>query len=488
VLRNARRSAGCAGAVLLALAGACGRVPTGPPILRIGLTGDYPPFSDAPDGTFVGLDVDVARRFAHDAGRQLELVRVAWPALAAGLVANRFDLAMGGVTLRPERAVVGRFTRPMLDTAALVLARRGVGRTVRALDRPAVRLAVHGGGHLERVARRLFPRATLIVTTDNAALAGLVRDGTADALLTDDIEADVLAPLLPDVVRVGPLTHDRKAYLGRDPRLVGELDAWLRAREADGTLAALRTRWLGAAHATPRTTFDSDLDALLAAIDLRLALMPAVAAAKEARGLPITDPSQEARVLAGACADARAYGVDAGTIETLFRAQMAAARAVQRRARTTRPRPHEPLEALDLARDLRPALAALSTTIVARAADVAADPARLGAVAAGPLVARLDAAVSATDRAAIARAVLALRRASGVGACDVRGGVGHRVARDARAGEEPGQAGDESRLPHGLGEMGGEGRRLGRPHAAPEGRSQDAGRVDVQRLVPDRPR
>src|SRR5207244_3313082 len=82
---------------------------------------------------------------------------------------------------------------------------------------------------------------------------------------------------------------------GRDPALVAELDAWLRAREADGTLAALRARWLGAERARARSAFASDLDALLALVDLRLAFMPAVAAAKRKTGRPVEDPGQEAR-------------------------------------------------------------------------------------------------------------------------------------------------------------------------------------------------
>jgi cyclohexadienyl dehydratase len=130
-------------------------------------------------------------------------------------------------------------------------------------------------------------------------------------------------------VRIGPLTRDRKAYLTRDAALAGELDAWLRAREADGTLAALRARWLGAERAAPRTASASDLDALLALVDLRLALMPAVAAAKEAARRPILDAAQEARVLAAIETGARERASAPAAAAALFRAQLMAAREVQ---------------------------------------------------------------------------------------------------------------------------------------------------------------
>src|SRR5207247_376825 len=81
---------------------------------------------------------------------------------------------------------------------------------------------------------------------------------------------------------------------GRDPALVAELDAWLRAREADGTLAALRARWLGPERARARSAFASDLDALVALVDLPLAFIPAVPAAKAKTGRSAHAVGQEA--------------------------------------------------------------------------------------------------------------------------------------------------------------------------------------------------
>jgi cyclohexadienyl dehydratase len=322
-----------------------------------------------------------------------------WPGIVADLEAGRFDVAVGGVTVRPERAVVGEFTRPVARAGAVVLVRPGTA----AVETPGFRLAVNASGHLERVARRLFPDATLVTTTDNRALAALVRSGAADGVLTDEVEAETLA--LPDAVRRGPYTRDAKAYLGSDPTLVADLDAWLRAREADGTLAALRGRWLGAARADRRDAFESDLDALLAAIDLRLGFMPAVAAAKRDAGRPVDDPAQEARVLAATRDWARGAGVDADSVATLFRALIDAAKRCQQ-AFLARP---WPVDRLDLEREARPALARVSREIVARAA----------AAARAPDLARRDPAdvargldpslVDAEGSVAIARTVVALR-------------------------------------------------------------------------------
>jgi cyclohexadienyl dehydratase len=394
-------------AALLVVAACVRTRPALPPPLRVGTTGDYPPFSIERDGAFSGLDLDVALRFAAQSGRRLEIVRVRWPELTRGLATGRFDLAVGGVTMRPERAVVGTFSRPIARTGAMVLARRWPDGTAPDLERPGVRLAVNAGGHLERVAGRLFPQAVLVRTTDNRSLPGLLSGGAADAILTDDVEADVFAAELPDAVRVGPLTRDRKAFLGRDPALVARLDGWLRAREADGTLAVLRARWLGPSRAGPQSLLAADLEALLALIDLRLSFMPAVAAAKQRAGRPIPDPTQEARVMEGARKSALDHGLPADAADPLFAALVGAAREVQE-AFVERP---WTIEVLDLEREARPAIARLSDPIVACAAEIVRDPAP-AALDRAEIAAALDGSLApAHARRAIARAVAGLRPA-----------------------------------------------------------------------------
>lgn len=333
-------------------------------------------------------------RFARDTGRSVTLVPFRWPDLLADLRAGRFDVAVGGITMRPERAIRGTFTRPVVRAGAVVLAPPGLA----TLDAPEVRLAVNGGGHLERLAHRLFPAATLVTTTDNRLV-----DLRADAILTDEIEADRLTRERPALARRGPYTRDAKAYLAADPALARELDGWLRAREGDGTLAALRARWLGGARAARRSAADSDVDALLALIDLRLAFMPAVAAAKRAAGRLIDDPAQEARVLAAVRDWAGPAGLAPEPVEMLFRELIRAARAVQERF----VRAPWPVDGLDLETEARPALARVSQEIVQRAAAVAKEDVALDESA---IAAQLDPSWSdAPTRTAIARAIVALR-------------------------------------------------------------------------------
>ncbi len=398
-------------ATLVAWLTACTPPRPAPEVLRVGSSGDYAPFSVHDETGWDGFDVHVARSFAKDTGRRLELVEFRWPALELDLAANRFDVAMSGVTMRPWRARVGTFTRPIARVGAMVLMRPGIATTLAELDVAGRRIGVNAGGYLERVARRLFRRAEIVPFGDNRQLAGQLRAGAVDGLVSDELELPHFRRVAPDAAALGPLTNDRKAYLARDPALAEELDAWLRAREIDGSMAAFRARMLGPQWGSRHTAVASDLDALLALIELRLAFMPSVALAKEQLGLPTEDAAQEAQVLAGARERATLLGVAPELVATLFDAMLRAARHVQDayRAMPTNERPV--VEAMDLEQDARPTLAGISRTIVARAADVArgqsVSPRPTAAVIADALDSTL---ASGDDRMAIAEAVVALLR------------------------------------------------------------------------------
>jgi cyclohexadienyl dehydratase len=178
--------------------------------------------------------------------------------------------------------------------------------------------------------------------------------------VTDTAEAPAWEGDAGDVVRLGPFTRDRKAFLVRADadELAADLDGWILERERDGTLARLRREHLGASGqplATP-------LSALLAAVDERLSLMPIVAVVKRSAGVPLEVPEREEIVLdrATTSALAAAHRADVRApssldIRSFFRVQMEAAKQVQRKAvQDAAYAPDSPLPDLD--RDLRPAL------------------------------------------------------------------------------------------------------------------------------------
>lgn len=345
-------------------------------ILRIGTSGDYPPFSVTdPAGGLAGFDVEVARAFADAEGSRLELVRFRWPQLAGRLAEGAFAVAMSGITVRPERLLEGEMTAAVAVSRALLVApaveppprqkRRGQAEppppgpvqssvSLAAAGQPGTRIGVNAGGHLERLGRSRFPAADWKTVGDNRDLAGLLRSRAVRALVTDDLELPVIeAALGQRLAVVAELSRDRKAYWTAPGRstLRGSLDGWLRQRESDGSLAYLREHLLGpdAGHTGPASAGPagqgrpdeaggadgSGLSIASPAVrvaDLagrRLMLMPLVAAAKRAAGLPIRDVKREGAVLSLARERAEEAGLEPESSVELANAQIEAACRVQ---------------------------------------------------------------------------------------------------------------------------------------------------------------
>lgn len=336
--------------------------------LRVGVSGDYQPFSVCSEQLTDcrGFDIDVAKRVAIDLGVRLELVRFRWPELRADLVNGKFDVAMSGVTLRPERILTATFTRPYTVAQAVVLVvDRERFSSLAAVDQAGVRVAVNAGGHLEQVARAHFHTATVQPTAKNLSLPDLVVSKQAEALVTDSLEAPHFLAAHPTLSALPGFGRDRKVYLLRraDTGLREWLDTWLVAREEDGFLQTLRTHWCGGeTHATP-----PPLSALFAYLDLRLALMPAVADYKRRFNMPVTDEQQEQAVLKQVATQAREAKLDEQGVQRLFRVQIELAKQVQRAFLRDQPgRLVFPAwaQGLDLTSDIRPALLELGARIV----------------------------------------------------------------------------------------------------------------------------
>ncbi len=294
---------------------------------------------------------------------QLAIVRFRWPELRRDLEADKFDVAMSGVTMRPERLLFATFTHPYAVAGAVVLvADHTRFPSTMAVNQSGVRLAVNAGGHLEQVARIRFSSSTILTTLNNTELPTLVANHQADALLTDSFEAPHFLAKHGNLSALFPFGRDRKAYLVRRPDRAWRdwLNRWLVDRETDGFLAALRQRWLGQATPAPM----SSLTALFALLDLRLELMPAVAEYKRRSALPIEDLKQEAAVVAHVGTIAKEQGKNPEIVQDLFRTQIELAKQVQRFVLNDPGRIPKWAQEFDLASDLRPVLTDLGDQIL----------------------------------------------------------------------------------------------------------------------------
>ena len=297
--------------------------------LRVGTTGDYRPFTYriGTGNSFVGLDIALAVDLAKAMGVKLQLVPTTWTTMMPDFADNRFDIAMGGVSVSLERQKKAFFSIPYLRDGKTPIVRCEDApkyQTLAEIDQAEVRLIVNPGGTNERFDRAHAPHAKLIVNPDNLTIFDRLAAGEADVMITDAIEARLQAKLHPKLCAVhpdAPFDFSEKAVLlPRDLELKAFVDQFLHQAIESGTFARMNEQWL---------SYPWGLEPLRHLIDERLLLAPDVARYKWNHHLGIEDVARENEVIAKLGHEASDLGVPQTWAENFFRAQIQASKTAQ---------------------------------------------------------------------------------------------------------------------------------------------------------------
>ena len=217
-------------------------------ILRVGYTGDYPPFSSANvSAEPSGIDMDMARDLALALSARIHWIPSTWPTLMQDLQQSRFDIAMSGISINLDRGRTAFFSSAYHSGGKTPVIRcTDVERynSMAKIDLPGTRVIVNPGGTNARFAQQHLQQAQIQLHEDNRSIFTEIVQGRADVMITDQIEVQLQSTLKPTLCAAMPdvvLTFSEKAYLMPQDIVWKEyVNTWLAQRKGDGTLAAIK--------------------------------------------------------------------------------------------------------------------------------------------------------------------------------------------------------------------------------------------------------
>lgn len=220
--------------------------------LRVCMAGDYMPFAHVnTEGTWEGIDVDLARSLGDTLRVPVHFVRSSWAGLTNDFL-GKCDIAMGGISVTLDRLRHVAFSAPHLEDGKIPLIRcedQERFADFAAIDRPDTRAVVNPGGTNERFARNHFKHAQLRVHGDNLSVFRELVEGRADVMVTDASEARWQSRLHPQLCPVQPdrpLEPLRKAFMlpRGDVAFKAYVDGWMGQLRHSGQYQRIVNRWL----------------------------------------------------------------------------------------------------------------------------------------------------------------------------------------------------------------------------------------------------
>jgi ABC-type amino acid transport substrate-binding protein len=219
--------------------------------LRIGYHPENLPFSFVNDnGDLVGLDVELMHMLAREMKVEIEFIEWTYETVFKDLDQNKFDIAIGGLIVNPERLAKANFSNPYMNmTTAVVVKdhRRNQFKSWRLIDKePIIRLGVVGERRARNV-KRYLPNSEIVLLE---TYSDFFKDNPKDVdVLVISAEAGsawtILYPAYSVVVPEPHLKSNAALAIPLGDSDFGDfVNNWLQMKQTSGIIDKLYNKWI----------------------------------------------------------------------------------------------------------------------------------------------------------------------------------------------------------------------------------------------------
>ena len=150
--------------------------------IRVGMSSFTPWAMRSKDGGFVGFEIDVAQQLADSMGVQLEVVPTNWDGIIPALLARKFDVIIGGMSITSQRNLKINFSIPYASSGIDFVANKEIASgysTLADFDRDDHIIAIRRGTAALEVVRKHMPKAQIRQFDDERAALQETINGNA---------------------------------------------------------------------------------------------------------------------------------------------------------------------------------------------------------------------------------------------------------------------------------------------------------------------
>ena len=219
--------------------------------LKVGVSTFEPWAMRDRSGDLVGFEVDVATKVAADMGVAVEFVPTSWDGIVPALIAGKFDVIIGGLSIRPQRNLTINFTIPYAHSGMGIAANRELARDLAwpdGYDSEQVTLTCRRGATACNDVTRLFPKATVRPFDDDIQALQEVLNGNAHAIMSSYPKPVEWADRHPELLflpTTDNLSQGDEAFGLRkgDPDALNFFSNWIRVNTTNGWLPERYDYW-----------------------------------------------------------------------------------------------------------------------------------------------------------------------------------------------------------------------------------------------------
>ncbi len=224
-----------------------------PAKLRVGVEGNYPPFSMiAPDGKLAGFDIDIANAVCAEMKAECTFVQQEFDGIIPALNAKKFDLIVASMTITEARRKAVDFSDPYYDVPSRFVAKQGAFADHSPATLKGKKIVVLRNSPRAAYLQENYKESEIVLAGKETEVYMELAVGRADVAFGSSVvsgEAFLKRPegksyaQLGPAIRIGAGSGVGIAVRKDDTALVGRINDALKAIKANGTYKKLADKY-----------------------------------------------------------------------------------------------------------------------------------------------------------------------------------------------------------------------------------------------------